>query len=212
MLRRWETYAFLPGTAPELRQRLADVLLGAGQYIPEVLGSAVGWNRSAVSSELVWEHRFESPAAYQRYMVHAYHADLIDRYVLADSPERIVETVKGAGLFGYRCDEAVDGEPPWRVVILLQIAPEADDSTEPGLWHALAERAAALGAQGIGFGANSLANAWFDGVTPLPGPPPRWTHVWEAGLPAEVLSSEFDGVLETPAVRARRQLLYQVVR
>ena len=31
--------------------------------------------------------------------------------------------------------------------------------------------------------ANTMGSAWFDGVTPVMGPP-RWTHVWEQGFPS----------------------------
>jgi hypothetical protein len=30
-------------------------------------------------------------------------------------------------------------------------------------------------------GANTMGPAWFDGVTPITGPP-RWTHLWEQGF------------------------------
>ena len=30
--------------------------------------------------------------------------------------------------------------------------------------------------------ANTMGPAWFDGVTPITGPP-RWTHLWEQGFP-----------------------------
>jgi hypothetical protein len=215
MLRRYETYAFLRGAETHERQRLADVLLDAGRYIPEVLGSAVGWNRSSASSELVWEHWFESPTSYQRYMVHPYHADLIDRFVLADSPERVVETVKGAGLFGYRCEGAPPDTSSARLVVLLDLDPEAGDVLHQRLWDGLRDAVSALGADTIGFGANVLANAWFDGVTPLPGPPPRWSHVWEAGLPTAPstgLDAVLGAVLDRTVVHASRHLSYDVVR
>jgi hypothetical protein len=211
VLRRFETYAFLPGTSSEARRRLADVLLGAGRHIPEVLGSAVGWNRAPASTELVWEHWFDSPDAYQRYMVHPYHAELIDRYVLADSPERVVETARGAGLFGDHRDEPPDTESPWHLVVLLDVDPATDEGAERTLWEALRSAATSRGARHVGVGANSLANAWFDGVTALPGPPPRWSHVWEAGLP-EVALEELGTVLEAPPVRASRPLFYEPVR
>lgn len=211
MLRRFETYAFLRGTEQADQERLADVLLRAGHHIPEVLRSAVGWNHSPASSELVWEHFFDSPAAYRRYMVHPYHADLIDRYVLADSPERVVETVRGAGLFGYHCDDAPVYALPVRVVALLDLDPEAGDAVERRLWDDLEEAGTEVGADAIRWGANTLANAWFDGVTPLPGPPPRWSHIWEAGLPA-ASPTGLDAVLDHAPVRAHRQLLYNVVR
>ena len=52
--------------------------------------------------DLVWEHAFASPEAYRRYMVHPYHAGVLDRYLLHDSPERVViDNDLGAGLVGY---------------------------------------------------------------------------------------------------------------
>jgi hypothetical protein len=33
------------------------------------------------------------------------------------------------------------------------------------------------------FAANTMGAAWFDGVTPVMGPP-RWTHLWEQGFPS----------------------------
>lgn len=211
MLRRFETYAVLPEVTTEQRHRLADVLREAGRAIPEVLGSAVGWNRSSASSELVWEHYFESPEAYCRYMVHPYHADLIDRYVLADSPERVVETVRGAGLFGYPCEDTSVGQRPFRHVVLLDLDPHATDAAQAGLWVRLEAAAAACGEVSVSFGGNSLAGAWFDAVTPLPGPPPRWGHVWEVGT-AVSAEPDLDAVLSTAPVRARRLLRYDVVR
>lgn len=211
MLRRFETYAFLPGVTSEQRQWLADVLVGAGRNIPEVLGCAVGWNRSGTSSDLVWEHYFESPASYQRYMVHPYHADLIDRGVLADSPERVVETARGAGLFGYVCDAAPVVDHPSRLVALVDVDPDAGRAGTAELWERLATAAGACRATGISFGSNSLAGAWFDGVTPLPGPPPRWSHVWEAAIPHDA-EPDLGAALGAAPVRALRQLRYDVVR
>lgn len=211
MLRRFESYAFLPGTTTERRRRLADVLLGAGRHIPDVRSSAVGWNRSGASSDLVWEHYFDSPAAYQRYMVHPYHADVIDRYVLADSPERVVETVRGAGLFGYACEEASAPDGPSRLVALVDVDPAATDAAVQALWDGLATVATACAATSVSFGRNSLANAWFDGVTPLPGPPPRWSHVWEAAI-ADDAEPDLEAALRTAPVRGARELRYELVR
>ena len=85
---------------------LATACRRCGQFIPEVLYSAVGWNLSDAPVHLVWEHAFASPEAYQRYMVHPFHAAVLDRYLLHDSPERVVtDNDLGAGLVGYQCDE-----------------------------------------------------------------------------------------------------------
>ena len=48
----------------------------------------MGTNLSDAPVQLVWEHAYESPEAYRRYMVHPYHAVVIDRYLLPDAPER----------------------------------------------------------------------------------------------------------------------------
>lgn len=185
MIRRFETYAFLPGTTDEARRRVGDVLARAGRFIPEVLDSAIGWNRSDAPSELVWEQAYQSAESYRRYMVHPYHAEMIDRYVLPDSPERVVEPITGAGLFGYYCAEPGFRLPPGgaRRVVLLRLDEETGGAGDAAALAERAERAAAdAGAMGSMVGANTMAVAWFDGETPLPVPPPRWTHVWELGF------------------------------
>jgi hypothetical protein len=206
MIRRFETYAFLAGTSEAHRQELADVLLDAGRRIPEVLDNAVGWNRSGSPAELVWEHAYESVAAYQRYMVHRYHADMIDRYVLIDSPERVVDPLRGAGLFGYRCDGS-----PYRLaqgtrrVLLLRASPGVATAD---IAARLAVGTVADGGTLSCVGPDSMATAWFDGITPLPGPPARWTHVAEQGFaagtegPAPELGAD---------VAVRAELLYDVI-
>ncbi len=218
-IRRFETYAFLPGATADQRRQLADVLLESGQRIPEVNHSAVGWNRSEASSELVWEHFFDSPAAYRRYMVHPYHAELIDRYVLADSPERVVETAKGAGLFGYRCSghPFLDGDPflaaPARIVVLFDLDADVADIDE--LSQRLAEACSPADTRGTGWGPNSMASAWYDAETTLPGLPPRWNHVWEAGLgaaPSDDLGETIAALLLEAGARTTRTLHYEVVR
>jgi len=55
-------------------------------------------------AQVVWEHAFTSPEAYQRYMAHPFHANVLDRYLLNDSPQRVVvDNDLGAGLVGYHC-------------------------------------------------------------------------------------------------------------
>jgi stress responsive alpha/beta barrel protein len=208
VIRRFETYAFLPGTSSEAKARLGDVLASSGRFIPEVLHSSVGWNRSEASAELVWEHVFESPESYRRYMVHPYHVDLIDRYVLADSPERVVHTATGAGLFGYHCDDDAMTAGPGRRLVLLDLDPATGTPAAEDLWSRLAQEAAASGALSTGSGANTLANTWFDATTPLPGPPPRWSHVWEAGY-ATLPADSWDEVLGGAPLRRVRELRYQ---
>jgi hypothetical protein len=87
MLRRLETYGFRADTTPEQVDDLARVLRRTGWFIPEVLDSAVGRNRSSAGVDLVWEHSYESPEAYARYMCHPYHICILDRYLLPEAPE-----------------------------------------------------------------------------------------------------------------------------
>lgn len=206
MIRRFETYAFSAGTSDAHRQQLADVLLEAGRRIPELLDNAVGWNRSGSSAELVWEHAYESVAAYQRYMVHRYHADMIDRYVLIDSPERVVDPLRGAGLFGYRCDaSAYRLAEGTRRVLLLRAAPSVATAD---IAARLATGAAGAGGTPPCVGADTMAAAWFDGITPVPGPPARWTHVAEQGFAVGAESSVPDLGSD---VAVRVELLYDVI-
>ena len=155
-----------------------------GRCIPEVLDSVVGWNRSRAPVQLVWEHAYESVEAYGRYMVHPYHAAVLDRYLLQDSPERVVvDDTVGVGLFGYVC-----AEPEYRMatgvrrVVLLRVEPGAPDGEVERLREALVRvPRSAPGMTLSVFGENTLGPAWFDGVTPITGTP-RWTHVWEQGF------------------------------
>lgn len=209
MIRRFETYAFLPDVPSELRDALAMVLAEAGRHIPEVLHCAVGWNRSEAPAELVWEHAFASAETYRRYMVHPYHVEMIDRYVLADSPERIVEPAKGAALFGYHVPDITPvAACRGRRVILLGIDPEAGDGEEAELFSALdAEATLAVATAG---GPNDLARTWFDGENALPIPPPKWSHIWEAGYrsPTDIGGQPS---LDHPIVRTCRELRYELV-
>jgi hypothetical protein len=50
--------------------------------------------------------------------------------------------------------------------------------------------------------ANSMGSAWFDGVTPVMGPP-RWTHVWEQGFSSRAALDSYRGGDSTVAVAER---------
>lgn len=211
MIRRFETYAFLPATTAVDEGRLATVLADADRYIPEVLHCGVGWNRSEAPARLIWEHAFASAESYQHYMVHPYHVEMIDRHVLADSPERTVEPAKGAGLFGYHCEDIYPvSSCTGRRVVLLDIDPEADDDAVAAVFRKLAADATTQGASATAGGANALATTWFDGVSQLPLPAPKWNYIWEAGY-----SSLPDQDGTTPAafgpVRRTRELRYELV-
>ncbi len=184
MLRRFEVYALRPD-APEDRVRALEAACrDCGRFIPEVLDGAVGTNLSAAPVQLVWEHAYASPEAYHRYMVHPYHAVVIDRYLLPDAPERIaIDGPLGAGLYGYACET-----PSYRMtggvrrLVLLRLDGAAGEDAAAGMQGLL--EAAPRDVPGMlvsVMAANTMGSAWFDGVTPVMGPP-RWTHVWEQGF------------------------------
>ena len=176
MLRRYEMYSISPDATPAAVRRLADAFLHCGRFIPEVLDSAIGTNLSEAPVRLVWEHAYESPAAYQRYMVHPFHACILDRSLLADSPERIVsDNDLGAGLVGYACDGPVYRMASGvRRLVLLDLEPSTDTA-------ALAAKMHDEGLRVSVFAENTMGSAWMDGVTPITGRPP-WSHVWEQGF------------------------------
>ncbi len=179
MLRRFETYNFDPHAPATDRARLRAAFRDSSRYIPEVLHSAVGENVSDAPVQLVWEHAYESAATYRRYMEHAFHAAVLDRYLLADSPERVVvDSDVGVGLAGYTCagpDFYLSSGVRRLVLLDMQAAgPEEIDAV------AATTRDSSTAAVSV-FAANSLASAWFDGETPL-GVGPRWSHLWELGF------------------------------
>jgi hypothetical protein len=204
MLRRFEMYALRSDADPVAVERLERAFLECGRFIPEVLHSAVGTNLSRAPVQLVWEHAYESPAAYQRYMVHPYHAGLLDRYLLSDSPERIVtENDLAAGLIGYACDDAsyvMTGGV--RRLVLLGLAPAADADLRrfADSLRRVPEEAPEMALSVVG--SNTMGSAWFDGVTPLT-PPPVWTHVWEQGFATvDDLHGYLDGESASAALEA----------
>jgi len=184
VLRRFEMYSVAGGDRDPKVRRLAEAFSTCGQFIPEVLHSAVGWNLSPAPLQLVWEHAYASPEAYRRYMVHPFHAAVLDRYLLADSPERVVtDNDLGAGLVGYSCDG-----PTFvlacgvRRLVLLQVdraASEAEVGRAAEVLESVPRATPAMALSVVG--ANTMGRAWFDGVTPMPGSA-RWSHVWEQGF------------------------------
>ena len=176
-------YSLRPDADPRAAAAMEAAFLQAGRYIPELLHSALGRNLSAAPLDVIWEHAYESPAAYQRYMVHPYHAAVLDRFLLRDSPECIVadSPLGDAGLVGYSCEGT-----PYRMsegvrrVTLLGV----DEAASPGAVHEL-ELAlcvpAGRGNDRVHGGRNTMGSRWFDGVTPITAPS-QWTHIWEQGF------------------------------
>jgi hypothetical protein len=196
MLRRFEVYAVRPDAPEERVRALEEACRRCATFIPEVLDCAVGINQSKAPVRLVWEHAYASPEAYGRYMVHPYHAVVLDRYVLPDAPERVVvDGPSGAGLYGYACDTPVyrmSGGVRRLVLLRLDAATPEDETARLGRTLEAAPRETPEMVVSV-LAANTMGAAWFDGVTPVMGPP-RWTHLWEQGFPSlEALDSYRQG-------------------
>jgi len=184
MLRRFEVYALSPDAPAERVRDLEEACRRCGRFIPEVLDCAVGQNLSDAPVQLVWEHAYAPPEAYRRYMVHPYHAVVVDRYLLPDAPGRIViDGPSGAGLYGYACDT-----PSYRMrsgvrrLVLLRVGSESSGAEVSKLREELEGAPEVVPDMVVSvLAANTMGSAWFDGVTPVMGPP-RWTHLWEQGF------------------------------
>lgn len=196
MLRRFEIYSLAAGAGADRVRALATACRRCGEFIPDILHSRVGWNLSDAPAQLVWEHAFASPVAYQSYMVHPYHAAVLDRYLLNDSPERVVvDNDLGAGLVGYDCDgPAFAMAGGVRRLVLLRVDRRASPAEIDRLARTLGDAPADDDRMILSVvGANTLGPAWFDGVTPITGRP-RWTHLWEQGFgDAAALDAYRDG-------------------
>jgi hypothetical protein len=223
VLRRFEIYSMGDGVRPEEVWRLEEAFRKCGEHIPELKDSVVGRNLSEQPIHMVWEHSYDSPEAYQRYMVHPYHANILDRYLLNDSPERIVtDGILGDGaLVGYTCETPIYHMTSGvRKVVLFGLDGQESDVA------AFAERLRKLPVDEEGIvlsviEANTFGIAWFDGVTPIL-PPSQWTHVWELGFVSldaynayqdgdnPVARSERDGWQSDGAVRRAVELHYTV--
>src|ERR1700731_4179080 len=162
-------YSISTDASPADVRRLADAFRNCGRFIPEVLDSAIGTNLSDAPIRLVWEHAYASPEAYQHYMVQPFHACILDRYLLADSPERIVTSNDfGAGLVGYACETPVYYLAAGvRRLVLLELAKEPSAADVARFADELGRLAQGLDGLRVSVvAANSMASAWFDGVTP----------------------------------------------
>jgi hypothetical protein len=132
MLRRFEIYSLNPNAPPQKVEAMRAAMKNARRYIPEVLHSAIGSNQSAVALDVVWEHAYESSESYQRYMIHPFHANIYDRYLLNDCPERIVtDNPYDVGLLGYKCETPDYFLPNGaaRRLVLLRVARRRDADT-----------------------------------------------------------------------------------
>jgi len=183
VLRRFEIYSIREGVEDQRVDHLVEVFEQCSEHIPELLHSAVGRNLSDEPIHLVWEHSYESPEAYQRYMVHPYHANMLDRYLLNDSPERIVtDGILGDGaLVGYACDTPVYymSGGVRKVVLFGLDGPEGEVDSFIDELRNLPMKDETVELSVVE--PNTMGIAWFDGITPIL-PASQWTHVWEAGF------------------------------
>ena len=189
MLRRFEIYSIDQDAPPDKLELLRRSCRDCPSHIPEVLYSAVGDNVTSLPVNLAWEHAYESPESYRRYMVHPFHASVLDRFLLADSPERIMTPGgfgMGLGLAGYSCDGPVFAlDSGIRRLVFLDLG----SATEGQRADVAAAAAQACGGPSPQmsvsvFAENTLATRWFDGET-VTAPAPRWTHIWEQGFADE---------------------------
>ena len=174
MLRRFETYAFHENTAPEHVAELARVLRRTSQFIPEVLFSAVGQNESDADVELVWEHAYDGPDAYARYMCHPYHICILDRYLLPESPECITapRPEAGLGLLGYETQGApFRRHGGIRRFVAMKAAPNVDADAWRAFASELTDRPLVSPGLRVSVVApNTMGLEWW---------PDGWTHLWE---------------------------------
>ena len=177
MLRRFECYGFAPETPVAARAELARVLRDTGRFIPEVLDSATGTDRSETPIDLVWEHTYAHASAYATYMCHPFHVCVLDRYLLPESPECVTEPRRGLalGLLGYETDDVTRVTDGVRRIVALRADPAAPRAQVDAFVAGLASEPPP-GAVGSAAGPNSMGLEWY---------PDGWTHVWEQTFPDE---------------------------
>lgn len=180
MLRRFEIYSLAPNAPQEKVEAMHASMRNAQRYIPEVLHSAVGYNKSDVALNFVWEHAYESSESYKRYMIHPFHANIYDRYLLNDSPERIVtNNPYDVGLLGYSCESPLyfltNGAA--RRLVLLRVA-----EGQAKFVRAITDEARSRNPQMILsiFAENTFGTRWLDGVTQIIERT-TYSHIWEQG-------------------------------
>jgi len=180
MLRRFEMYKMRDGVPAETVAELEEILRGCGKYIPQVLHSVVGSNTTDAGVDMVWEHAYESPETYyEQYMRHPYHICVFDRYLLPDSPARVIENDStGLGLVGYEIDgPAYYRKGGFRRLVMLRMRRDAPAERVEALLSALREAPGESPQLAVSIAAvNSMGEEWFPG---------GWSHVWEQAFDSE---------------------------
>lgn len=208
ILRRFEMYSF---EGPE--SAIAAFTRAAGdcaRFIPEVLHSATGRICGAPPLNFAWEQAYASPESYRRYMEHPYHAAVLDRYLMIDSPECILTgNALGVGLIGYRAEpEAFFLPSGARRVIAMKLRDGAEEA-----FAALA--AAHLGRDGMTvsvFRDNWFGSRWFDADS-IVDPNPMHSHIWEQGFSSLAAAQANDASWRAEAARLTEMMVemtYQI--
>ena len=204
VLRRFEIYTMARRVPPGQEcSQLEEAFRRCGDFIPEMTHSVVGKNLPTSTStwcgSTAMSHRRRTSATWSI----PFHANILDRYLLNDCPERIVgNSPLGDGtLVGYSCDGPVylmhDG---MRKVVLFGL--EGPTTEQEAFIESL--RGLAGSEDGVVLSVvepNTFGVAWFDGVTPML-PPSQWTHVWELGF---VSAEAYDEYQRAPSPLARAE-------
>ena len=206
MLRRFEIYSLDPKAPQAKVAAMQASMRNAQRYIPEVLHSAVGHNKSDVALHFVWEHAYESAESYQRYMVHPFHANIYDRYLLNDCPERIVtDNPYDVGLLGYSCAAPIYFLPARaaRRLVLLRLAEGQAD-----FFRAIAAEAQSANPQMIlsVVAENTFATRWLDGVTQILEST-TYSHIWEQGYESLAAAAAAGSEWRAPAGAAVEKVI-----
>jgi hypothetical protein len=184
-IRRFEVYKIWLDTPPQTLDRFERAFSVISKYIPQVHESFLGKNLLDTEPTHVWEHTFESwNDLLEIYMLHPYHACVLDRYLGPESPECISEVTTKGALVYYE----TEGWKPLlnrglKRLVLLRVSSQAEQQ----FTKALVEEAQRLQAQVRGMTVSSLAR---DLSGTIWGWVSWWTHVWE-----QVFSDE--GALKT---------------
>jgi Stress responsive A/B Barrel Domain len=90
MLRRLYLISIRSDASPERVGELVRVLEEAPAFIPSMRWSRVSSEISRNPYDLVWDNSFEDEAGFQDYLLHPYHANVIDHYMYLESPAAII--------------------------------------------------------------------------------------------------------------------------
>jgi hypothetical protein len=174
VLRRFESYAFDESATAEQIADLASALRRCGEFIPEVHDSVVGMNQSEADVALVWEHAYEGPESYARYMCHPYHICILDRYLLPESPECITapRPESRLGLLGYEIQDALfRRDSGIRRLVAMKAAPGLEVDAWNSFACELTDRPLHTPEVRVSIVApNTMGLEWW---------PDGWTHLWE---------------------------------